>query len=195
MGYLKAHTATGQRAIAALLLLAALTALLAGCGPVEIGIERPGSPAPGPVGSGGTGAAPTQTPTPTATRSPDLPAVERVRVYLIAIDDGGRMGKEVGCGDSIVPVEREIPPTQEPLRAALDELLSMHDRYYGQSGLYNALHRSDLRVDSATIEGGRALIHLSGELNLSGICDEPRARAQLEETASQFAAEVVLYFH
>jgi hypothetical protein len=108
---------------------------------------------------------------------------ERVNVALIALDDGG----PVGCGDSIVPVEVEVEPTQTPLTAALNALFAIDEEFYGQSGLYNALHNSDLSVEGIDIEDGEATINLAGELSLAGECDDPRVAAQLRQTALQFS--------
>lgn len=110
----------------------------------------------------------------------------RTNIYLIAVGDEGENGEPVGCGDSVVPVEIVISPTVAPLRPALDELLAIETKDYGQSGLYNALSRSDLAVESVAIEGEEAVIELTGTLSLGGVCDEPRVRAQLEETALQY---------
>jgi hypothetical protein len=141
------------------LLALALTAIILGaCGTLEVGIER--------------------TPTPAG--------VTQVKVFLVAMDDAGQTGPLIGCGDSIVAIERGVAPTQEPLRAAIEELLSIRERFYGQSGLYNALHQSDLEVESVSLVDGRATIQLRGRLTLGGTCDEPRIQAQLSQTALQF---------
>jgi len=109
-----------------------------------------------------------------------------LKIFLIALDEGGVSGKPVGCGDSAVPVTIEIPYTTAVLRAVLTELLSIEDQYYGESGLYNTLYQSDLAVDGINLKNGEAVIELQGELNLGGVCDNPRLQAQLEETALQF---------
>ncbi len=114
------------------------------------------------------------------------PSGTRVKIFLIAIDDNGKSGKKIGCNDSVVPVERPVPSTQAPLAAALTELFSIHDRNYGQSGLYNALYQSTLKVDSTTIASAKATVNLSGKVTLGGVCDNPRVKAQIEETALQF---------
>jgi hypothetical protein len=44
-----------------------------------------------------------------------------------------------------------------------------------------------LKADSVSIVNAKATIHLSGTLRLSGVCDNPRVEAQIEETALQFA--------
>lgn len=128
----------------------------------------------------GTGGAPTSTPP-----LPESP-VERVQVYLIALEDAGNTGEQVGCGDSLVPVEVEAPNTGDPLRAAYQSLLGIDEQYYGQSGLYNSLYQSDLTVEEVSLQDGEATVHLTGQLRLGGECDTPRAEAQLTATAMQF---------
>lgn len=113
-------------------------------------------------------------------------STNQVKIFLVALDDQGESGKKIGCGDSLVAVERAIPDTTTPLRAALEELLSISDQYYGQSGLYNSLYQSQLKVESVSLENGKAIISLSGEYKLGGVCDNPRFQTQIEETASQF---------
>ena len=123
----------------------------------------------------------------TPVRLPTASAVpQTVSIYLIALQDNGKTGTQVGCGDSAVPVAVEVPATQGVLRAALNKLLSIKDQYYGQSGLYDALYQSDLKVESISIGGGTATIYLTGKLTLGGTCDSPRVQAQLEQTALQF---------
>lgn len=128
--------------------------------------------------------------TPTATVSSDPgnspPTVNEVKLYLIAIDDQGKSGEKIGCGDSAVSVTRTVETTTKPLTAAYQELLSLKDQYYGQSGLYNALYQSDLKLDSATVVDGIATVHLSGKMQLGGVCDNPRVEAQLKNTILQF---------
>lgn len=116
----------------------------------------------------------------------DVPAFTSANVYLIALEDGGESGMEVGCGDSAIPVEVSFAPTSAPLTAALETLFAMDERMVGQSGLYNALYQSDLTVDGIDIEDGTATINLSGTLREGGTCDAPRIDAQIRQTALQF---------
>jgi len=135
---------------------------------------------------------------PTETRVPtDVPTQHTVQIFLIAVDDNGQTGIPVGCGDSAVPVQVEIPPTQGVLKAALVALLSVKDQFYGQSGLYNALYQSDLQVDNVNIEDGKASVYLSGTLRMGGECDDPRVQAQLEQTVLQFptVTEAVIFIN
>ncbi len=116
-------------------------------------------------------------------QQPLPPLVDQVRIALIATDSGGT----VGCGDSVVTVQRQVTPTTAPLHAAMIDLLSIKEQRYGQSGLYNALYQSDLHVDSIALNAaGTATIRLSGNLVLGGVCDGPRVEAQLRQTALQF---------
>ncbi len=115
------------------------------------------------------------------------PQVSQVQLYFIALGDAGQSGTEIGCGDSVVPVTVNIEPTAAPLTAAFERLLAVDEQYYGQSGLYNALYQSDLTIDSAAVENGQATIYLSGNLQLGGVCDNPRIDAQIRQTADQFS--------
>jgi LysM repeat protein len=118
------------------------------------------------------------------------PGTTRVNIYMIGLNDGS-----IGCGDSVVPVRRDVPRTNAPLTAALNLLLSQKSQYYGESGLYNALYQSDLRIAGITRSGGTWTINLTGALRLGGVCDNPRVKAQLEQTALQFSTvQSVRYF-
>lgn len=113
-------------------------------------------------------------------------AGREVKVFLIAIDDGGKAGRKVGCNDSVVAVRRTVPRATAPLRAALEELLKMPAQGGPDGQMHNALHQPKLKVSRVAIRRGEAVIHLSGLLTTGGTCDAPRVQAQLEETARQF---------
>ena len=152
----------------------------------EVGLEHSpaaGSPIPAATSVPPTATllAPTETPVPT-----EAAGASSIHIYLIALEDNGQSGDQVGCGDSLIPVEVEIQPTQGVLKAALEALLSVKSQYYGESGLYNALYQSDLQVESVSIDSGKASVYLTGSLKMGGECDTPRIRAQLEKTVLQF---------
>jgi spore germination protein GerM len=136
-----------------------------------------------------TSFAPTAMPSSTPSVSPQ-PSVEEssqeVNVYLVAINDNGKKGELIGCGDSVVAVKKQVSQTKEVLNAALEQLLSLKQQTDPESGMYNALYQSNLHIDSLDIANGKATIKLSGQLQLGGVCDEPRVKAQLTETARQF---------
>lgn len=185
------------------LIVASLTSLITACATpwsiitvtprMETSSPSPPTPqsgSPTPLSPTATTAPPSVTPPPQTAPPTILPTATpsslTVQVFLIALEDNGKSGKLVGCGDSVVPVQVEIPYTQGVLKAALEELLSIKEPYYGESGLYNALYQSDLRVESVTIRDGEAVIHLTGTVMVAGVCDNPRVAAQIEETARQF---------
>jgi spore germination protein GerM len=169
-----------------------------------------GTTLPATATTGGATAVPSSTPTtsqgsaPTATRpaatsAPTRPAstaapsatwegAKEVFIYLIAMEDNGASGPKIGCNDSIIEVKRVLAqPTQSPLRAAYEELLSIKDDFYGESGLFNSLWEMDLTVDSVNITNGKAIVQLSGDFHGVGTCADPRMIAQLEYTALQFS--------
>lgn len=111
----------------------------------------------------------------------------RTYIYMIALEDGGQGGPLVGCNDSAIPIVIDIQPTVGPLTAAINYLLSLHDQYFGESGLYNALYQSNLTLAGINIVDGVATISLTGTLQVGGVCDEPRILAQLEQTALQYS--------
>jgi len=112
--------------------------------------------------------------------------VQEVKLFLIAVDDAGRSGKKIGCGDSVVAVTRKLPPTRTPMKAALEELLRIPRIYGSEPELYNALHQSELRLERVSIRRNVARLNFIGRLVTGGVCDSPRVQAQIEETALQF---------
>lgn len=132
-------------------------------------------------------------PTPVTTAGVSVPesshsaSMTTVKLFLVALEDGGKSGKKIGCGDSLVPVTRTIPSTSTPLRGTYQELFSLHDRFYGQSGLYNSLYQSNLQIQNVTIDAnGHAHVSLTGTYTLGGECDNPRFQEQLQAVALQF---------
>lgn len=111
----------------------------------------------------------------------------QTQIYLVAPGDEGRSGMQIGCGDSLISVTIDIQPTIEPLRPTLNALLDIDTRAYGQSGLINALYRSDLSVSDIGILNGVATVELTGNLNSGGVCDVPRIEQQLRQTGLQFS--------
>jgi spore germination protein GerM len=109
-----------------------------------------------------------------------------VKLFLIALDDAGRLGKKIGCGDSVVAVTRELRSTRTPLRDAIEELLRIPRTYGSDPELYNVFYQSELRLVSVSVRRGIARLSFAGRLVTGGVCDGPRVQAQIEETALQF---------
>lgn len=125
-------------------------------------------------------------PTPIPTPTPSQAMFDRANVYLVGLNTSNESGETFGCGDSLVAVEVTFAPTIAPLTAALEQLFEI-ERFYGQSGLYNALASSNLSVQGIDIDNGAAQINLTGTLRLGGACDNPRVEAQIRQTALQYA--------
>lgn len=113
-------------------------------------------------------------------------AVERVRVFLIAPQDGGRAGRKVACDDSAVPVEVTLPRPAPALEGALRALLAMGDHYDRASGLLNPLYASRLELAGMERQGAQVRVRLTGYVELGDACDNSRMFAQLTATALQF---------
>ncbi len=93
-----------------------------------------------------------------------------------------------GC-DVFELIEKEVPYSSMPLNAALRELFSK--KYVWMAGELAPgnfiASQTELFFDNATIENDIAKIYLIGRVGpLNGVCDDPRLRIQLEETALQF---------
>lgn len=111
------------------------------------------------------------------------------KIFLVAIEDNGRLGPEIGCNDSLVSVPVEIEqdaPVDVQIRALYRELLKIDTRTYGEDDFYNALFESDLIVGSVSVLDDTATIYLTGTITSGGVCDDPRIEKQLEAIALQF---------
>ncbi|MDQ6673168.1 MAG: DUF4232 domain-containing protein [Chloroflexota bacterium] len=109
--------------------------------------------------------------------------VDAVQIGLVVLDHG-----DIGCGDDVRLVTRQVAPTRAPLRTALTELLGVDQQVDPDSHLYTALYQSHLDIESLNITSdGTAVIRLAGALQLGGVCDGPRVEAQLRRTALQFS--------
>ncbi len=135
-------------------------------------------------------------PSPTASSpTADSGTVSQIKIFLVAPGDNGKSGLLIGCGDSVVSVLKEISPTKAPLKASIEELLKIKDFNYGESGFVNSLYQSNLTFVNANIVDAKATIKLSGNLVVAGVCDIPRVKAQLEQTALQFSTVKSVEFY
>ncbi|MDN5727775.1 MAG: GerMN domain-containing protein, partial [Propionibacteriales bacterium] len=100
-----------------------------------------------------------------------------------ARDDDGQTGRKIGCGDSLVATYTGPQTFSSQLEASMEWLLSHRDRELGGSGLYNALHQSELQFQSGHVDGDTVTVALTGTLAKGGSCDAPRIKAQLRQTA------------
>ncbi len=120
-------------------------------------------------------------------REEETPAAETSQVFVAFLDTAGTTnGKERGC-DKVVMVPYTIDKTRAPLTIALFILFDIDEE--NANGLFSYIARTNdtLAFDRATVVDGTAHIYLTGSLTgLAGVCDDPRAAIQIEETALQF---------
>ena len=118
---------------------------------------------------------------PTSTGLPEQ--VAPLTIYYVAIDDKGISGPLVGCGDSLVATTTAPVRFTDQVGPSIKTLLANKSRDVGMSGLVNVLYQSNLTYDGGELAGSTITIYLTGQFMLGGVCDIPRAKAQLEYTA------------
>ena len=102
---------------------------------------------------------------------------------------------ERGC-DDVVFVNVPVARTASPLATALDTLFSLDRDSVGGARHFLSQTNETLHFDRAEVSNDTAHVHLTGHLSgLRGVCDNPRARIQIEETSKRVAGveHVVLY--
>ena len=129
----------------------------------------------------------------------EAPSVHETVSIAVLDTEAETDGVERGC-DRVVMIERAITPTTAPLTAAMNELFSLNQDRITDGDWFHFIARTNdtLTFDRAVVDEGTAYIYLEGELSgLAGVCDNPRARIQIEETALQFSTvdTVVLYLN
>lgn len=144
----------------------------------------PSSSAPAPA----TTAPPAPPPSSAPAAEGQLPEqTAPLTIYYIAIGDGGVSGPSLGCGDSAVATYTEPVTFRDQVGPSLTRLFSNHARDVGQSGLVNVLYQSNLRYLGGSFDGTTITVYLSGSFMLGGVCDIPRAEAQINLTAAAAA--------
>ncbi|MFJ6077077.1 hypothetical protein ACIQC0_02080 [Pseudarthrobacter sp. NPDC092419] len=124
-------------------------------------------------------------PPPTAGPAPTgLPEqVAPLTVYYVAVGDNGVAGPAIGCGDSAVATTTAPVRFTDQVGPSIRTLLANKSRDVGLSGLVNALYQSNLAYVGGELSGSTITIWLTGQFMPGGVCDVPRAKAQLEYTA------------
>lgn len=112
-----------------------------------------------------------------------------IKVFYIILNDEGKMGQTVGCGDSVVGIYKEIPATTTPLSVALSLLFSdKNETATSTRGeLFNAVAKSNLKIKKIQMKSATSTdVYLAGSISSGGVCDNPRIQAQILNTAQQF---------
>ncbi|MGE0259486.1 MAG: hypothetical protein AB7H71_07145 [Alphaproteobacteria bacterium] len=118
---------------------------------------------------------------------PQSPTMTVAIALLVNAGNPAYSGKAVGC-DKVVLVTRPVAQTTDPLTAAMQVLFARQDPWRPWDNVPgNFLStQTNLDFDRAVLYGGVAQIMLTGGLGpLGGACDDPRTRAEIEQTALQ----------
>ncbi len=106
-----------------------------------------------------------------------------VNIYLVAYEGSNLSGKTIGCNDILTPITKNVSVENNEVESALNELLITKD----SEVLKNFVKGPSLLVYQVTIANGIADVYLKGDFHISGVCDIPRIKEQLYETAKQFS--------
>lgn len=106
-----------------------------------------------------------------------------LEIYLIVLNDS-ITGVPIGCGDSTIPQETQIRPTNDvetDLTAALTALTQLDTGIPATAdrGIYNAIADQDLTLVDVSVDSGNALIRFDGNVQLVGVCGDARIEEQL----------------
>lgn len=119
-----------------------------------------------------------------------LAAPSTVDIYVVLDDPDGRIGGiEAGCGNMLVPLPRTVYGAEAPderVKAALDALFGIDEDTVDEYG--NPIAGSVLRVQRLEIDTGVAQVALTGEIDVTDVCDIPLVRGQIEQTVLDDAA-------
>src|SRR3989344_4831116 len=129
------------------------------------------------------------TPPVATTTPPQATSTPTTSSVMIAVLDtaGTSNGKPRAC-DKVILIPRTVAETTAPLTAALQNLFAISTTSVGGYFNYIARTNATLKFDRATVVAGTANIYLTGSLTgMAGVCDDPRASVQIEETAPQFS--------
>jgi spore germination protein GerM len=97
-----------------------------------------------------------------------------------------KMDPEVSC-NKVFPVERVVPKTQTPARAALELLLKGPLSMEKEQGFFSNINEG-VKIQNLTIENGTAKVDFDErmEYQMGGSCRVSAIRAEITETLKQF---------
>lgn len=168
--------ASGPTALATIAL--GLCLALGGCTTADPG--TPGGESTAPVAA--TTPAPSGDGNGSVASTPGATTAE-LTIFYVAVDDQGKSGPRIGCGDSLVATQTPPLAFSNQVEAAMKALLDDDSTTHGESGLLNAVAASNLRYVSSKVSGDEVAVDLTGSLSSGGTCDDPRIVGQLKYTA------------
>jgi hypothetical protein len=107
-------------------------------------------------------------------------------VYFYIPGDNGDNGELIWCGDSLSPMQNTVYTNIDPLRSAINALLTVENDMVKAFWLDNALESNKLEIDYIQDNNTYTIIALTGELKIQSDCNLSRIKWQLVRTAWQF---------
>lgn len=101
--------------------------------------------------------------------------------------NNNQLDPEVSC-NKVFPVERIVPKTQTPARAALELLLGGPLTAEKEQGFFSSINEG-VKIQSLTIENGTAKVDFNEQMEyqMGGSCRVSAIRAEITETLKQFS--------
>ncbi len=121
-----------------------------------------------------------------------LVAYENTPAWTAAAKNPG--AEKIGCNDYVTPVKTTIKGNPlSPLRLALEVLFSTTKADAAKLGLNTAVNPNMVKTASLSQQtDGTFVVSLTGGFSPAGECDDPRIKAQVEKTVSQFGKYKIL---
>lgn len=122
------------------------------------------------------------------------PDANSVVVFLTA-EKADYKGKdaymEFGCESLLIPIRRTVEKTQSDLALAIVELITIKETAYFDQGIRNAVAPSapTIRLTNISYDGKTRVIDFEGQFTSAGTCDDPRIKAQIEETVKLYSSD------
>lgn len=123
----------------------------------------------------------------TSTSTSTAPVFTKVKIAVLTMP--GKDNDELKGCDKVSLREITVASTTTPLNAALSALFTENIGWpYGENSSGNFIPtQKDLSFDWAEVKDGVAKVYLQGKTGpFGGVCDDPRTKIQIEETAKQF---------
>lgn len=101
----------------------------------------------------------------------------------------------IGCNDRVaIATVPRITATNDVVKDALTSLFAVRDSNY--HGFYNALWQSSFKVDKVqSTDGVTTEVWLTGKPMSGGVCDDPRIKAQIEETVRRLRPKFKIFLN
>jgi len=101
----------------------------------------------------------------------------------------------VGCNDQVALVKvKRAEQTDNVLSDILKSLLAVRDQV--PEGLYNGLAAAKITVDKVVDQpDGTTEVRLKGQFLSGGVCDDPRIKAQLEDTIKRITKKYKIFLN